>query len=69
MREFEGRGADILAECLIEAGIDVLFGVPGDTGVVFYDALYSRTDRIRRDSGVQWLLSAENRTTWYSGAG
>jgi acetolactate synthase I/II/III large subunit len=47
MREFEGRGADILAECLIEAGIDVLFGVPGDTGVVFYDALYSRTDRIR----------------------
>ena len=47
MREFEGRGADILAECLIEAGSDVLFGVPGDTGVVFYDALYSRTDSIR----------------------
>src|SRR5215210_1078519 len=47
MREFEGRGADILAECLIEAEINVLFGVPGDTGVVFYDALYSRTNRIR----------------------
>ncbi len=47
MREFEGRGADILAECLIEAGIDVIFGVPGDTGVVFYDALYQRTDQIR----------------------
>jgi acetolactate synthase-1/2/3 large subunit len=47
MRQFEGRGADILAECLIEAGIDLIFGVPGDTGVVFYDALYQRTDRIR----------------------
>jgi acetolactate synthase-1/2/3 large subunit len=47
MRQFEGRGADILAECLIDAGVDVIFGVPGDTGVVFYDALYQRTDRIR----------------------
>jgi acetolactate synthase-1/2/3 large subunit len=47
MRHFEGRGADILAECLIESGIDLVFGVPGDTGVVFYDALYQRTDRIR----------------------
>lgn len=47
MREFEGRGADILAECLIDAGVEAIFGVPGDTGVVFYDALYQRTDRIR----------------------
>ena len=45
--KFEGRGADILAECLISAGIRHIFGVPGDTGVVFYDALYSRTDRIQ----------------------
>ena len=46
MRQFEGRGADILAECLIDAGIDLIFGVPGDTGVVFYDALYQRTDQL-----------------------
>jgi acetolactate synthase-1/2/3 large subunit len=45
--EVTGRGADILAECLISAGVRHIFGVPGDTGVVFYDALYSRTDRIR----------------------
>lgn len=45
-RRISGRGADILAECLIAAGIDRIFGVPGDTGVVFYDALYARTDRI-----------------------
>src|SRR4029078_1107101 len=47
MRHVEGGGADILAECLIDAGINLIFGVPGDTGVVFYDALYQRTDRIR----------------------
>ena len=47
MRQFEGRGADILAECLIDAGVDLIFGVPGDTGVVFYDALYQRTDQLR----------------------
>ena len=41
------RGADLLAEALIAAGIDTLFGVPGDTGVTFYDALYTRQDRLR----------------------
>lgn len=41
------RGADLLVESLIAADVDTLFGVPGDTGVVFYDALYDRVDDIR----------------------
>lgn len=41
------RGADLLVDVLIEAGVEVIFGVPGDTGVVLYDALYDRTDRIQ----------------------
>lgn len=41
------RGADLLAEVLLASGITDLFGVPGDTGVVFYDALYLRADRLR----------------------
>ncbi|RIK15220.1 MAG: hypothetical protein DCC50_08770 [Acidobacteria bacterium] len=41
------RGADVLAESLIGLGVETIFGVPGDTGVVFYDALNSRTDRLR----------------------
>ncbi|WP_163508401.1 thiamine pyrophosphate-binding protein [Fodinicola acaciae] len=44
---FSGRGADLLVECLVRAGVRHLFGVPGDTGVVFYDALYERTKDIR----------------------
>jgi acetolactate synthase-1/2/3 large subunit len=41
------KGADLLAEALIAVGVDTLFGVPGDTGVAFYDALYARQDRLR----------------------
>jgi acetolactate synthase I/II/III large subunit len=40
-------GADLLVESLLSSGVDTLFGVPGDTGVVFYDALYSAQGRIR----------------------
>ena len=40
------RGADALAEALIAHGVTTIFGVPGDTGVVFYDALHRVRDRI-----------------------
>jgi acetolactate synthase I/II/III large subunit len=43
----EGTGAEILVESLHRAGIKTIFGLSGDTGVVFYDALYHRRDRIR----------------------
>ncbi len=46
-REFEGTGAEILVECLIQADAGPIFGVPGDTGVTFYDALYGRRDAIQ----------------------
>lgn len=42
-----GRGADLLVEALITHGVRDLFGVPGDTGVTLYDALFVRKDRIR----------------------
>ncbi len=54
-REFEGTGAEILVECLIRAGVGHIFGVPGDTGVTFYDALYHRQD------AVQHVLARDER--------
>lgn len=45
--QVSGRGADLLVEALIANGVEDLFGVPGDTGVTFYDALFARKDRIR----------------------
>lgn len=43
----EGTGAEILAESLIHAGVKTLFGVSGDTGIIFYDALYHRREQIQ----------------------
>lgn len=40
------RGADALVETLVAHGVTTMFGVPGDTGVVLYDALHGRTDDI-----------------------
>ncbi|MFD6096559.1 thiamine pyrophosphate-binding protein [Nocardiopsis flavescens] len=40
------RGADALVDALVAHGVTTLFGVPGDTGVVFYDALHGRTGDI-----------------------
>ncbi|GHC72319.1 thiamine pyrophosphate-binding protein [Limoniibacter endophyticus] len=41
------RGADILVEMLIGYGVEVVFGVPGDTNVPFYEALQQKEERIR----------------------
>ena len=39
-------GAQALVEVLAESGVRHIFGLPGDTGVSFYDALYDARDRI-----------------------
>lgn len=43
---FEGSGADILVKSLIHAGVAVVFGFPGDTGVALYDALQRHAGQI-----------------------
>lgn len=45
----EGRfsGARILVECLVEQGIDTVFGYPGGSVLHIYDELYRNRDRIR----------------------
>ncbi|MCR5825819.1 MAG: biosynthetic-type acetolactate synthase large subunit [Oscillospiraceae bacterium] len=40
-------GANILVECLLEHGVDTVFGYPGGTILNVYDALYDYRDRIR----------------------
>lgn len=41
------NGAELLVEALIASGVEVIFGVPGDTGIAFYDALHARQAEIR----------------------
>ena len=39
-------GADIIVECLIEQGVDTVFGYPGGAILNVYDALYKNSDKI-----------------------
>ncbi len=38
---YEGNGAQLMCQWLLDAGVEVIFGVPGDTGVALYDAFYA----------------------------
>ena len=40
-------GADIICECLLEQGVDTVFGYPGGAALNTYDALYKYRDRIK----------------------
>ena len=39
-------GAQIVMECLLEQGVDTVFGYPGGAVLNIYDALYEYRDRI-----------------------
>jgi acetolactate synthase-1/2/3 large subunit len=41
------RGSDIIIECLLEQGADVLFGYPGGAVLNIYDSLYKYSGKIR----------------------
>ena len=41
------NGAKILMECLLEQGVDTVFGYPGGSIINVYDELYNYRDRIR----------------------
>lgn len=41
------NGSDILIECLLEQGVDTVFGYPGGAVLNIYDSLYKYQDRIK----------------------
>ncbi len=43
----ELNGSEIVMECLLEQGVDTVFGYPGGTILNIYDALYKYSDRIK----------------------
>ena len=40
------NGSEIIAECLLEQGVDTVFGYPGGAVLNIYDALYKYSDKI-----------------------
>lgn len=43
----ELKGSEIIAECLLEQGVDTVFGYPGGAVLEIYDALYKYNDKIK----------------------
>lgn len=41
------NGSDVIIECLLEQGVDTIFGYPGGAVLNIYDALYKYSDKIR----------------------
>ena len=41
------QGARALVQVLVESGVEHIFGLPGDTGMAFYDALYDRESQVK----------------------
>ncbi len=41
------NGSEILLECLLEQGVDTVFGYPGGAVLYIYDALYKYSDKIK----------------------
>jgi acetolactate synthase-1/2/3 large subunit len=40
------NGSDVIMECLLEQGVDTVFGYPGGAVLNIYDALYKYSDKI-----------------------
>jgi acetolactate synthase-1/2/3 large subunit len=53
------RGADVLVQMLINYDVEVLFGVPGDTNVPFYEALQ------RRQGDIEHVMARDERSAGY----
>lgn len=52
-------GADVLVQMLINYDVDVLFGVPGDTNVPFYEALQ------RRKGDIEHVMARDERSAGF----
>ncbi len=66
------NGSEILIECLIEQGVDTVFGYPGGAILNVYDALYKNKDRIKHiltshEQGASHAADGYSRSTGKTG--
>ncbi len=65
-------GADIVVECLIEQGVETIFGYPGGAVLNIYDSLYKYSDRISHiltahEQGASHAADGYSRSTGKTG--
>lgn len=66
------NGSDIILECLLEQGVDTVFGYPGGAVLNIYDALYKYSDKITHiltshEQGASHAADGYARTTGRTG--
>lgn len=66
------NGSDIIIECLLEQGVDTVFGYPGGAVLNIYDALYKYSDKITHiltshEQGASHAADGYARTTGKTG--
>ena len=66
------NGSQIILECLLEQGVDTVFGYPGGAVLNIYDALYDYSDRIKHiltshEQGASHAADGYSRTTGKTG--
>lgn len=66
------NGSQIILECLLEQGVDTVFGYPGGAVLNIYDALYDYSDKIRHiltshEQGASHAADGYSRTTGKTG--
>ncbi|WP_336970389.1 acetolactate synthase 3 large subunit [Sphingobium aromaticiconvertens] len=63
----EKSGADILCECLVDLGVEVVFGYPGGAVLPIYDALYNHPKikhvLVRHEQGATHMAEGYARST------
>jgi acetolactate synthase-1/2/3 large subunit len=63
----EKSGADILCECLVDLGVEVVFGYPGGAVLPIYDALYNHPTikhvLVRHEQGATHMAEGYARST------
>ena len=66
------NGSDVIMECLLEQGVDTVFGYPGGSVLNIYDALYKYSDKIKHiitahEQGASHAADGYSRTTGKTG--
>jgi acetolactate synthase-1/2/3 large subunit len=66
------KGAEAVLKCLLEEGVDTIFGYPGGAIMPVYDALYDYTDRLnhilpRHEQGATHAAEGYSRVTRKTG--
>ena len=66
------NGSQLLAEVLLEHGVDTVFGYPGGAALNLYDVLYQYSDKIKHvmtahEQGASHAADGYSRTTGKTG--